>query len=1322
MMETPPRMRGFGKACMSFILGSFAMMPLHAGSVALRGYGEVEAEFEQGRVVFECENEQKADILLGKLLADLFWDAGSSHVAKTVNVDTREVPIHVWPPYGAMAAARVGDDVVVLAADNEEALIAKLGKEKALLKEKARFTPEKPYPLYLDFFDLRAFKSYTHAMWSPRGEGLASHWEFIKKFGMGGIACQTPALWTNSPAPGVVEWTPIDYEMNEARRQGGLVVCCPYIGGEVPLWVHNQSPADMAAASPTSLLGAWGGAGCAGAHYESWGIPLEKRQSSSLAFLRQVMDRFKDNPSLGAWQPYSGEPGAEYGMHERSGEYWDYSPRGQECMRHWLKEVRGLSLKKLGERWHGDSGFYKSWDEVSIPDVQSFFGKLDDSCLRVSDGWSWRKVADGEVTPPASDAAGWVPVGMPPSQQQDFLPWGAAFFRVSFDAGEWAKTTAGKESYLVCAANIRSPKGIFVWLNGQLLGEHKCSAGKGAVGPFGLKVTNLLKEKANELVLLVPSGNSPTSEGKLYGPVFLTAAEPKFYPYLGPQWNARYVDFKEWQAYGISRLHWQMLETVRTVDQERPLILSPGSDVHVMDQAAEMAATFGAGMQMTGREAWYHPWWPGLGHVAGFYGTSEPSATARGKSLSRMLGWLMMDADSNHDLFWTLEDYIKEERENGWFTKNQNVFRLFGKYLRADPKIVILRSVVSMRLGSLAPWSWDIGRGELQSMHFDNVYATERELLKEQVDPYPVLLDAGTEFMDAEVIAAVRRYVEKGGTFIALHNTGRHGTLAPDTWPVSQLTGFKVVSQGKRGKIKFCESAPLFKEWAGREFEGEGSALDWMGSDSAKDVGTGLKPDADGATVLAKWDDGTAALGCRRLGKGMVVVLGSTFWRSGKDSSGAWKTSAELEGAFITRLLGDLGVTRDAVAGSGSVWARKSTSKNGLQDWLIAFNSGDTEVSTDLSLKTTGTPIEVIDLVERKAVPFETAPGGWIRIKNVTMPGMAVKAYGVKRADFTGALTVWWGEKLKYWRKNKFSDVDLDDIGFPTKNTDALAFDEWRFTTDPEGKTGGAAEWTKPDFDDSGWRKLKSGAWNLLDETLKDYSGNGLYRAKFTVPGAWKGHTVALNLYSFNNPIVRGEGEFLINGKTVASYKAHGWSQTYNYDVTSLLVEGENMLSVKVKGDKEFSGICGAVWLAPERRLDPMADLAGTWQVVKGDLVTTEDAAVPGKFTGSHLRKTFDIPADWKGRDIFLHFESAAQWVGSVVVNGRPVSYNSYLHPFGLRTEVNITPFVRCGASNRIELWPFKTIAATGGTGGGSGDKERSEALSAIRVGCEKTH
>lgn len=111
------------------------------------GDGTVRVELAADRVVFRCEDEGKADILIGKLLADLFWDAGSAHLKQVVSVGGRGVPVHVWPPYGAMAAARVGESVIVMGGKGPEVLGAKVAGEPLLLQATARFGPEAAYPL-----------------------------------------------------------------------------------------------------------------------------------------------------------------------------------------------------------------------------------------------------------------------------------------------------------------------------------------------------------------------------------------------------------------------------------------------------------------------------------------------------------------------------------------------------------------------------------------------------------------------------------------------------------------------------------------------------------------------------------------------------------------------------------------------------------------------------------------------------------------------------------------------------------------------------------------------------------------------------------------------------------------------------------------------------------------------------------------------------------------------------------------------------------------------------------------------------------------------
>ena len=255
-------------------------------AVELRGYGSVEAEFAPGQAIFRCTDAAHADILLGKLLADLFWDAGQDASVRSLSVDGGTVTVHTWGPYGMLVAGRTGPRVLALGAADESALKALVRQHPEIFH--AVFSPARPYPRYLDHYDLRAYKAYTGAMASAHNLGLDSHWPFIKQFGMGGIAFQSLGALHQFPAPGVINFASSDYEMRTAEQQGGVASIGLGTGGEVPLWIYNRMPDAMMLPSPTTLIGAWGGAGPGGAHFESWWLPPQQRESGTLWFMQRA--------------------------------------------------------------------------------------------------------------------------------------------------------------------------------------------------------------------------------------------------------------------------------------------------------------------------------------------------------------------------------------------------------------------------------------------------------------------------------------------------------------------------------------------------------------------------------------------------------------------------------------------------------------------------------------------------------------------------------------------------------------------------------------------------------------------------------------------------------------------------------------------------------------------------------------------------------------------------------------------------------------------------------------------------------------------------
>ncbi len=173
-----------------------------ADEVDLRGYGRVQASITPQRSEFTCESDAKADILLGKLLADMFWDAGQDRVAKTVTIGGRDVVVHEWRPYGAVIAGRLENRVLVIGGKDERDAIGLAGKEPLLLSAGALFAAVKPYPKYLDFYDLGAVKCDTLGLHYENKCRYQDRAAFTNKFFDGGL--HGFGMFDREPAEGVI--------------------------------------------------------------------------------------------------------------------------------------------------------------------------------------------------------------------------------------------------------------------------------------------------------------------------------------------------------------------------------------------------------------------------------------------------------------------------------------------------------------------------------------------------------------------------------------------------------------------------------------------------------------------------------------------------------------------------------------------------------------------------------------------------------------------------------------------------------------------------------------------------------------------------------------------------------------------------------------------------------------------------------------------------------------------------------------------------------------------------------------------------------------
>ena len=1257
------------------LTGALAATGNAQNAISLRGYGNVTSGFGKDRVVFECQSSEKADILLGKLLADMFWDAGSQATTSTANIKGTNVTIHSWPPYGAIVVARVGQSVIAVGDSDEANLKQRLESETVILTGHAEFAPAKPYPRYLDNYDLRSLKMYTYVMQGNSGMPLESHWPFLNSFGLN-IAFQALNP-RQSPAPGVYAYGPIDYELNMANQNKGIAAVGLNGGSEVPLWVWNLNPDAVAQAGPTTLLSTMLGTGSAGSHYESWGITPAQKASTTEIFMRQSMKRYVNDPAVGSWLLYAGSPNAEYGFGDRYTAYLDYSPSGQALFRSWLRDVKRYDLAGLGERWYGNPNRFQTWDQVTVPDANSFYGNFGVGSQRLKDGWQMSCARNGIQNPPPANDPSWIPVDMQPSQQQLFRPWGETFFRVEFNGKPWA---AEKACWIVCDTMAKSTIPTEVWLNGKKVGQ-----GRSDGYEFSVDLSGVVVSGSNELVIRVPRGSSETAEnksplfeGRINGPIFLTKFKPQRYPNLGALDNARAYDFHEWQAYAVNQSHITMMNIATALDPNRPFILSGGAGL-LGDQQSAMAERYGCGMEFTGQEGYYNPWWPGVGLLGNFYGTGEESGQTNSDGLTRELGWILEDAESSHCFFLNLDNYQREEQKTGWFTKNKRALQLFGKFLRPIPDIAIFVSSRDERTGSREPWNWDLGRGELQSMHYDNAYATETQLLNGEVNKCPILLDDGTDIMDPDIVQAIQKYVEQGGTYIAYHQTGSHDSIHNETQPLAALTG-TISKTHARAHMNFTGASTTLKSLANTTLDSQGVAF-YPTSSSNIVPGSEVIP-------LATYADGSVAISERRIGKGKIIQIGPTYWRD----------QGVQERNLIVHLLSDLGVKHTADASNPMIWARKVTTKNGLQDWVVAYNNDEKGPETaDVKLAVAQKPDHVWDMITGQEVQA-TYADGYITIPSVSFTAKETHIYGVKHADLIDGLGTWWSEKTRFWHTPPAvgsPDVEAvkeeESLPVSANSGVVVAFQNWKFLADRTETVAKTPAWISQSFDDKSWLTIASGPWSVADRSLADWKGTGLYRSTFSALPGWAGKKVILNLYSYTLPIALNHADLYLNGTSVMGYEAHTGPQNYAVDVSNLIHPGENILAIRVRGGANLSGFNGNVWIQAEQEFSSELNLEGKWDTVGADFKTIASTSLPGKPNARNLQKDFDLPADWNKRTVYLHVETTDQWLGSIVVNGHPIHTNSYVSPFSPRAEVNITPYLQAG-KNRIELWPYKTV------------------------------
>ncbi len=326
------------------------------------------------------------------------------------------------------------------------------------------------------------------------------------------------------------------------------------------------------------------------------------------------------------------------------------------------------------------------------------------------------------------------------------------------------------------------------------------------------------------------------------------------------------------------------------------------------------------------------------------------------------------------------------------------------------------------------------------------------------------------------------------------------------------------------------------------------------------------------------------------------------------------------------------------------------------------------------------------DVVSGAPVDF-TWEAGTVRVPHVDVDANGVRVFGVDRGDFVSAIGHWFAQKRKYESRPE-TPAPVEKLPTPPPSA-AVAFGAFHFrTADESAKTD--LSWLGEPTTGAAWKDAGEGFWDEMGYPAK---GIGLYRTEFRAPGAWRGKRVLLACASWDYPVFLEHATFYVNGEPAGEYRGHAWANLDVLDITAHVREGDNSLGVLVEATEVRGGYIGQLVAFPLENLREAHDLKAGWRLFK-DNVKSAPVELPLDAEGRHLEAEVELAADWPEDGVFLEFEVGDRCLRLVVINGRPIAYNQFLHPYPNIMQVNLYPWAKPGQVNRIELWPDSLEAA----------------------------
>ena len=1261
-------MRKYGIAVAMLVAAAWVGDAFAGEPQNLRGFGRVEMTCETVNPVnpvnpvkkmpvfvtrFKCETEKNAETVAGKFLWDLRREP-----------DVTEKDGVLSRPGAAFAVKREGNTTTIFAADSCDVLakfLTQRRRDAEGIIEKKFECPEYMKGFGWHLYGMGGFESYHEWMGkagAKKGQLLdpTDDFDFLREMG-----CGEPMSfdnWLDSEgtdfAPGVLSplWM---WKQRYARQSGVPNGWRVYTGGANAVFgVTGADQARHAAhlAQPAPWLG------CSMArrlqfgvydtfHDEGWNGLMARRTYDAMMKVNDGKAR--------DWM----HPVGEIGGNGTARWHHDYGPAAQESWRKWLGKhgmdesiplpefatfagLGGMVLDLAGD-WltrpehdsqPSDDAWWKKPPEERYPGLAEKWYAEDADLSQWENipgiPGTWRFAA---LYPEKPDATGRKVDGSTCSR------WFRREFSWNGERGNPVKKTY---LYFMPLANVRH---ISAWehkpniwrrhqifVNGRKAGEVGMSWG-------ALDVTDLLREGENTVAIRL--------SGLIWaGRCFLSTEAPESYPFADPAKNRLWALWNEWRNESRAKSVEMIFDAMRQADPNAPIkMMAPQTIGRTL--VHRLCRDWGAWAHFTGEGSWFFPWNKRYGRLWGVQGTSELAgpynnvAGARTSSL-RVFG---AGLDGHEPVFLT-QTYSRVPELRKWWLDHRELLGRMGTYDidLGHPQVLLYRrssiadayddfpdpypdapNAVGRKGPRESPWDHDYGRGALQSIGQSYLYIDDDGLTAGKMNPYPLVIDCANEIIPPAEAEALKKWVEAGGTFVALPCTGR-STPPEDAAPIrALLAGDGAVRSVGKGRVVVLGE----EYWRGIEDEN--------GVWTAKDAKPYERLQALLESVgfpkpLAVADDPKVLVQPYRSNSGLdLVAVLCNYNEAAKNAKDAKKE------AVVTLRT-----------------ARKPKRVAGFANFAFFAAKDNNEM------------------------PFDWDEANGIATVRIALPPQEVAVLNVEGVYTPDeALAYWWGDQQLKWQELKKPSLDLA----PYRKG------EWKDPVQ-DLKDGWilAAKDAKERKDSVVSASLREIPLDVLQFWGWPEGKGAVCRKPFDVEDvSWLsdgGRTWLVCGQRFGTRTFLTDASIVLNGEKVVEAKGKAGRGKRNFvEVTSLLREKGNELVVEMADGEKYTGLLGTLHLYHREAPKQSLSLAGEWPGKNGALLN-----VPGNATIEDAAKDVTIPAEWKGKcRVRLWMEGDRDVPLGVRINGTRFvkGHDSNYAP---ARDLDITDYLKFGEVNTIAL------------------------------------